>query len=90
MNGYRVIGRTVDDAAGEAFDKVAEDARACLSRRTRNRAARAAGMATRFDFPRSMLDSGDHNFSFSGLKTAVRYLLRSCRATVRSSLTCKA
>jgi len=33
------------------------------------------GDATRFDFPRSMLDSGDHNFSFSGLKTAVRYRL---------------
>ena len=35
----------------------------------------AAGNAARFDFPRSMLDSGDHNFSFSGLKTAVRYRL---------------
>jgi len=32
-----------------------------------------AGNASRVDFPRSMLDSGDHNFSFSGLKTAVRY-----------------
>jgi N6-L-threonylcarbamoyladenine synthase len=33
------------------------------------------GNAARFDFPRSMLDSRDHNFSFSGLKTAVRYRL---------------
>ena len=32
-----------------------------------------SGDPARFDFPRSMLDSGDHNFSFSGLKTAVRY-----------------
>nr|MBA2431725.1 tRNA (adenosine(37)-N6)-threonylcarbamoyltransferase complex transferase subunit TsaD [Chthoniobacterales bacterium] len=34
-----------------------------------------AGDGTRFDLPRSMLDSRDHNFSFSGLKTAVRYLI---------------
>src|SRR3954464_11720667 len=33
------------------------------------------GDGTRFDFPRSMLESRDHNFSFSGLKTAVRYRL---------------
>ena len=33
------------------------------------------GDAARFDFPRSMLHSGDYHFSFSGLKTAVRYLL---------------
>jgi N6-L-threonylcarbamoyladenine synthase len=75
VNDYRVMGRTVDDAAGEAFDKVAKmlglgypggpeiERRAC------------DGDATRFDLPRSMLDSRDHNFSFSGLKTAVRYLL---------------
>jgi N6-L-threonylcarbamoyladenine synthase len=34
-----------------------------------------SGNAAAFDFPRSMLDSGDHEFSFSGLKTSLRYLL---------------
>jgi N6-L-threonylcarbamoyladenine synthase len=75
VNDYRVMGRTVDDAAGEAFDKVAKmlglgyPGGPEIERRARD------GDATRIDLPRSMLDSRDHNFSFSGLKTAVRYLL---------------
>jgi N6-L-threonylcarbamoyladenine synthase len=72
---YEILGRTVDDAAGEAFDKVAKllglgyPGGPEIERRAAN------GNASRFSFPRSMLDSGDHNFSFSGLKTAVRYRL---------------
>lgn len=75
INQYRILGRTVDDAAGEAFDKVAKllglgyPGGPEIERRART------GSPARFDFPRSMLDSGDHNFSFSGLKTAVRYRL---------------
>jgi N6-L-threonylcarbamoyladenine synthase len=75
LGDYRTIGRTVDDAAGEAFDKVAKmlglpyPGGPEIERRARS------GDAKRFTLPRSMLDSGDHNFSFSGLKTAVRYLL---------------
>ena len=70
---YEVIGRTVDDAAGEAFDKVAKmlglgyPGGPEVERRARG------GDPKRFDLPRSMLNSD--NFSFSGLKTAVRYLL---------------
>ena len=72
---YRLLGRTVDDAAGEAFDKVAKllglgyPGGPDIERRA------TFGNATRFDLPRTMLDSGDYNFSFSGLKTAVRYLI---------------
>ena len=75
LGEYQLLGRTVDDAAGEAFDKVAKmlglgyPGGPEIERRARD------GNAARFDLPRSMLDSGDHNFSFSGLKTAVRYLL---------------
>lgn len=75
VGDYRVLGRTVDDAAGEAFDKVAKMLGLAypggpeIERRARS------GDAKRFDLPRSMLNSGDHDFSFSGLKTAVRYLL---------------
>lgn len=75
VQDYRILGRTVDDAAGEAFDKVAKLLGLAypggpeIERRARN------GDPKRFVFPRSMLDSGDHNFSFSGLKTAVRYFL---------------
>jgi N6-L-threonylcarbamoyladenine synthase len=70
---YEIIGRTVDDAAGEAFDKVAKMLGLAypggpeIEKKARN------GDPQRFDLPRSMLDS--ENFSFSGLKTAVRYLL---------------
>lgn len=75
FGSYRLMGQTRDDAAGEAFDKVGKllglpypggpviDKLACN------------GDPRRYDFPRSMIDSGDFAFSFSGLKTAVRYLL---------------
>jgi N6-L-threonylcarbamoyladenine synthase len=75
VNDYRVLGRTVDDAAGEAFDKVAKLLGLGYPGGPEIEKRAANGKADRFDFPRSMLDSGDHNFSFSGLKTAVRYRL---------------
>jgi tRNA N6-adenosine threonylcarbamoyltransferase len=73
VGDYQIIGRTMDDAAGEAFDKVAKllglgyPGGPEIEKRARD------GDPARFDLPRSMLDS--ENFSFSGLKTAVRYLL---------------
>src|SRR5450631_4356683 len=73
LNEYRILGRTVDDAAGEAFDKVAKMLGLGYPGGPEIERRALSGDATRFDFPRSMLDSGDHNFSFSGLKTAVRY-----------------
>jgi tRNA N6-adenosine threonylcarbamoyltransferase len=73
LANYRVLGRTVDDAAGEAFDKVAKMLGLGYPGGPEIERQALSGNATRFDFPRSMLDSGDHNFSFSGLKTAVRY-----------------
>ncbi|HSV62398.1 MAG TPA: tRNA (adenosine(37)-N6)-threonylcarbamoyltransferase complex transferase subunit TsaD [Chthoniobacterales bacterium] len=75
VNDYRVLGRTVDDAAGEAFDKVAKLLGLGYPGGPEIEQRAPDGNAARFDFPRSMLDSGDHNFSFSGLKTAVRYRL---------------
>ncbi|MFL6526898.1 MAG: tRNA (adenosine(37)-N6)-threonylcarbamoyltransferase complex transferase subunit TsaD, partial [Chthoniobacterales bacterium] len=72
---YVVLGRTVDDAAGEAFDKVAKMLGLGYPGGPEIERHARAGDPMRFDLPRSMLDSRDHNFSFSGLKTAVRYLL---------------
>jgi N6-L-threonylcarbamoyladenine synthase len=75
IGDYEILGRTVDDAAGEAFDKVAKllglgyPGGPVIEARAKN------GDPKKFDLPRSMLNSGDLNFSFSGLKTAVRYLL---------------
>jgi len=73
LNEYRILGRTVDDAAGEAFDKVAKMLGLGYPGGPEIERRALSGEGARFDFPRSMLDSGDHNFSFSGLKTAVRY-----------------
>lgn len=75
IGDYKILGRTVDDAAGEAFDKVAKllglgyPGGPVVEDRAKK------GDPKKFDLPRSMLNSGDLNFSFSGLKTAMRYLL---------------
>ena len=70
---YQLIGRTVDDAAGEAFDKVAKMLGLGYPGGPEIEKHARAGDPDRFNLPRSILDS--ENFSFSGLKTAVRYLL---------------
>jgi tRNA N6-adenosine threonylcarbamoyltransferase len=75
VSNYRILGRTVDDAAGEAFDKVAKLLGLGYPGGPEIEKQATGGNGARFDFPRSMLDSGDYNFSFSGLKTAVRYRL---------------
>ena len=72
---YRILGRTVDDAAGEAFDKVAKMLGLGYPGGPEIERGATGGDPARFDLPRSMLHSGDANFSFSGLKTAVRYML---------------
>jgi N6-L-threonylcarbamoyladenine synthase len=67
---YRLIGQTIDDAAGEAFDKVARflglgyPGGPAIDRLARD------GDPTAIDFPRAMLNDG-FDFSFSGLKTSV-------------------
>ena len=73
LNDYQIIGRTVDDAAGEAFDKIAKLLGLGYPGGPEIEKRATAGDAKRFDLPRSMPES--ENFSFSGLKTAVRYLL---------------
>src|SRR5262249_29694186 len=74
---YEVVGRTVDDAAGEAFDKVAKMFGLGYPGGPEIEKHAHGGDPKGFDLPRSMLGSG--NFSFSGLKTAVRYLLPKIR-----------
>ena len=75
VGDYKILGRTLDDAAGEAFDKIAKLLGLGYPGGPEIEKRAASGDASRFDLPRSMLGSGDLNFSFSGLKTAVRYLL---------------
>ena len=73
LGDYKLIGRTVDDAAGEALDKVAKMLGLGYPGGPEVEKHARGSDPNRFDLPRSMLDS--ENFSFSGLKTAVRYLL---------------
>ncbi|GAB4143347.1 MAG: hypothetical protein OHK0017_00590 [Patescibacteria group bacterium] len=74
-NDWQIIGKTVDDAAGECFDKVGR--MLGLPYPGGIYVSRIAGKEDKniSNFPVGMKHSGDFNFSFSGLKTAVRYYL---------------
>lgn len=79
-SNYQKIGQTRDDAVGEAFDKVARlvglpyPGGPEISRLASE--AREANLSLFQKLPRPMLDSNDLDFSFSGLKTAVRYAVQ--------------
>ncbi|MBB5045419.1 N6-L-threonylcarbamoyladenine synthase [Rhodopseudomonas rhenobacensis] len=72
VGNYVRLGTTVDDAMGEAFDKVAKMLGLPYPGGPQVERAAASGDAERFAFPRPMLGRPDANFSLSGLKTAVR------------------
>jgi len=73
---HRVLGSTIDDAAGECFDKAGKlmglpyPAGPVIDRLAEQGNPRA------FDFPRPLMNEANDDFSFSGLKTSVRYFLR--------------
>ncbi|RPI70351.1 MAG: tRNA (adenosine(37)-N6)-threonylcarbamoyltransferase complex transferase subunit TsaD, partial [Desulfobacteraceae bacterium] len=73
---YRVLGQTLDDAAGEAYDKVAKilglgyPGGAAIEKLAR------AGSRDRIRFPRAFLAPDSHDFSFSGVKTAVALFVK--------------
>lgn len=69
---YKRLGSTLDDAAGEAFDKVARLLGLAYPGGPSVQRAAENGDAARFKFPRAKLDN-PYDFSFSGLKTAVLY-----------------
>jgi N6-L-threonylcarbamoyladenine synthase len=68
---YELLGDTLDDAAGEAFDKTAKLLGLGYPGGPAVSKLAEQGNQDRFKLPRSMIHSGDLNFSFSGLKTAV-------------------
>jgi N6-L-threonylcarbamoyladenine synthase len=73
---HHVLGQTRDDAAGEAFDKVAKMLGLGYPGGPRIDALAAKGNPKAIQFPRSYLDPQTYDFSFSGIKTAVLYHLR--------------
>jgi len=86
FGSYRLLGRTLDDAAGEAFDKVAKLLGLGYPGGIEIDRLSRSGNPARFDFPRGMIDSGDLDFSFSGLKTAVRIFLEKNGAPTAADL----
>jgi N6-L-threonylcarbamoyladenine synthase len=83
---YALLGRTRDDAAGEAFDKVAKmlglpyPGGPEIDRRAKH------GRRDAYEFPRSMMEGTNFEFSFSGIKTSVLYLLPKVDITVEQTL----
>ncbi len=73
---FERIGETLDDAAGEAFDKVAKMLGLPYPGGPNIAKLAVGGDAHAYDFPRGMLERDDFTFSFSGIKTAVLYTLR--------------
>lgn len=74
-NKCSVIGATIDDAAGEAFDKIATLMGLPYPGGPQIDKMAKIGNPKAYDFPRSMIHTKDFNFSFSGLKTSVRYFI---------------
>jgi len=71
LGKYKLLGETLDDAAGEAFDKTAKMIGLPYPGGPALSKLAESGNPERFKLPRPMLHSGDFMFSFSGLKTAV-------------------
>ena len=73
---HRVLGSTVDDAAGECFDKTGKLMGLPYPAGPEIDRLAEQGNPKAFDFPRPLLNDPGDDFSFSGLKTSVRYFLR--------------
>jgi N6-L-threonylcarbamoyladenine synthase len=73
---HRVLGSTLDDAAGECFDKTGKLMGLPYPAGPHIDRLAESGNPAAFDFPRPMLNEANDEFSFSGLKTSVRYYLR--------------
>ncbi len=86
MGQYRLLGQTRDDAAGEAFDKVAKllglgyPGGVIIDRMSRE------GNADAIAFPRALLGRDSLDFSFSGIKTSVLRYVRECNGELESKL----
>ncbi len=73
---YKIVGETRDDAAGEAYDKVAKMAGLPYPGGPHVDRLAASGDGSRYPFRQARLGKGSLDFSFSGIKTAVRYTIR--------------
>jgi N6-L-threonylcarbamoyladenine synthase len=90
---YEYLGGTIDDAIGEAFDKsarlmgLAYPGGPKVSKLAAEFASTGETLDSQYDLPRPMIGSGDLRMSFSGLKTAVRYLIEKLKESNGGELT---
>jgi len=92
LGEYRILGTTIDDAAGEAFDKVGKMLGLDYPGGPAVEKMALHGDNSRFKFPKPMFNKGGCDFSFSGLKTAVRNVIakqelidKACKADICAS-----
>jgi N6-L-threonylcarbamoyladenine synthase len=83
LGDYRLLGTTLDDAVGEAFDKTAKLLGLGYPGGPALAALAEGGEDSAFDFPRPMINKPNFDFSFSGLKTAVMLEVRKAEADGR-------
>lgn len=76
---YDILGRTRDDAAGEAFDKVARAIGLGYPGGPKIEKASREGNPDAIDFPRAKISDNEYDFSFSGVKSAVLNYINSCK-----------
>lgn len=76
---YEILGRTRDDAAGEAFDKVARSIGLGYPGGPKIEAAAKHGDALAIPFPKAKVNDSPYDFSFSGVKSAVLNYLNGCK-----------
>lgn len=83
LTSWKLLGKTLDDAAGEAFDKVGKLLKLPYPGGPRVSKLAESGNNKAYAFPRPMLKSDDLNFSFAGLKTAVRYAIENKKLSTK-------
>ena len=87
---HRVLGATLDDAAGECFDKIGKLMGLAYPAGAQIDRLAADGNPKAFQFPRPMLAEANDDFSFAGLKTSVRYFLEAAIVEVLAGKTARA
>jgi N6-L-threonylcarbamoyladenine synthase len=85
---HKILGQTLDDAAGEAFDKVAKLLDLGYPGGPKIEKCARDGNPDAIPFPRSMKNDPSHDFSFSGIKTAALYYLRKHRPNINVADVC--
>lgn len=78
---YKLLGETLDDATGEAFDKTARLLNLSYPGGPEIQKIAKMGNPNAFNFPRPLINSKDYNFSFSGLKTSILYTVQKMTKT---------